>query len=54
MQEEAYDGAKTMAVIRELGMDRSVVAELMLELPTKNNYNLYFGNLFMSLSLSIT
>ncbi|KAK0046815.1 piggyBac transposable element-derived protein 3 [Biomphalaria pfeifferi] len=51
IQAVPYQGASTGKTIPELGMGGSVVMDLISELPRSTKYNLYFDNLFTSLSL---
>ncbi|KAK0065232.1 piggyBac transposable element-derived protein 3 [Biomphalaria pfeifferi] len=51
IQAVPYQGASTGKTIPELGMGGSVVMDLISELPRSTKYNLYFDNLFISLSL---
>lgn len=50
IQTEPYQGKGTVKVQPHLGMCGSVVVDLLSELPERN-YNVYFDNLFTSLSL---
>ena len=50
-QAKLYQGVRTGNSTLDLGMGRSVVADLTVELPKDVDYKLFFDNLFTSLPL---